>query len=85
VGIEHASTDKIREALNTQAYEPTEKNTDLTHVDLMRYGLVGHKGSKQKRDYLCRQLAIGLANGKTLLKKLDMFGITKEDIEKVIE
>ena len=85
VGIEHAPLDAIREALKHQVYEPTEKRTDVTHKDLMRYGLVGSKDAREKRKALCNHFSIGLANGKTLLKKLDMFGISKKDIEKVVE
>ncbi len=85
IGIEHAPLPAILKALENDVYEPTEKGTDVTHKDLMRYGLVGTKGSKQKRESLCTHFSIGLANGKTLLKKLSMFGISKKDIEKVIE
>ncbi|MGM0435593.1 MAG: ribonuclease M5 [Bacillota bacterium] len=85
VGIEHAPLDAIRDALKNQSYEPTETSTDVTHNDLLKYGLVGKKDAKRKREALCNHFSIGLANGKTLLKKLDMFGISKKDIEKVIK
>lgn len=85
VGIEHAPISAIREALEKHIHKPTEKKTDLTYGDLYRLGLVGSEHSKRKREALCNHFSIGLANGKTLLKKLDMFGIKKNDILKVIE
>ena len=80
VGIEHANSIKIIEALSS--FYSTE-NTVLTRIeisDLSRLGLVGKPHSKELRKRLGEKLGIGLNNGKTLLNKVNMFGITLEQI-----
>ncbi|SHN37570.1 ribonuclease M5 [Gracilibacillus kekensis] len=84
LGIEHASGDVLKEALR-QVYHLSENGkSDITKSDLMSYGLIGGKGSKEKRTKLGRQLRIGQINGKQLLKRLQMFEITKEEFERVM-
>ena len=38
--------------------------------------------SKEKRIALCEKLNISYSNGKQLLKRLNMFGVTLEEIKK---
>ena len=40
--------------------------------------------SRKRREYLGEQLRIGYANGKQLLKRLELFGITLAEIEEVM-
>ncbi|WP_058305639.1 ribonuclease M5 [Gracilibacillus massiliensis] len=85
LGIEHASIDVLKEALS-QVYHLSENGkSDITQSDLMSYGLIGGKGSKKKRTKLGRKLRIGHINGKQLLKRLQMFEITKKEFESVMQ
>jgi ribonuclease M5 len=84
VGIEHASKDIILKAFDSML--TTQKpNKEISIQDLYQYELIGHTNAKQNRKLLCETLGIGLCNGKTLAKKLNMFGINKEQIESIIE
>ena len=50
-------------------------------ADLYELGLIGKKDSKKKREETARKYHIGKCNGKTLLKRLGLLGISKEDLE----
>lgn len=82
LGIENASIETIKKALS-QVYERELKQiNEITKNDLIKYGLVGGEGSKERREKLGKNLRIGYANGKQLLKRLSMFNIQKEDLIK---
>ena len=49
--------------------------------DLYALGLIGNNHSKALRLSIGETLGIGLNNGKTLLKKINMFGISLEEIK----
>ncbi|GEO70050.1 ribonuclease M5 [Levilactobacillus acidifarinae] len=75
LGVEHATPDAIRAALN-HVYTETDAAPELiTHADLMAAGLIGGAGAKRRREQLGELLQIGYVNGKQLEKRLRMFGI----------
>ena len=79
VGVEHASKEVLEEALNNLI---TYKDIDysLTMNDLYDLGLMGKDNSKEKRLMLSKKYHLGKCNGKTLLKRLNLLGIKKEDL-----
>lgn len=83
VGIEHAEASKIKEAMD-KIYVQRNDVANLDIKDLYYYNLIGDKGSKKLREMVTEKLGIGLCNGKTLLKKLNMFSITKEELEDLL-
>jgi len=84
VGIEHAKSVKIIEAL-ADVYS-TENNikSKVELSDLYDLKLVGNKNSKALRMMIGETLGIGLNNGKTFLNKINMFGIKLEKIESIL-
>lgn len=84
VGIEHASISDIRNAIN-KVYTTTNRENHFTQKDLLKWGLMGDKNSKKFRETICNQLGIGLCNAKTLVNKLNMFGIDKEKVEEFLK
>ena len=82
VGIEHASNEAIQEALSA-VYSLQEDGAEETvsRAYLVRRGFIGAPQSKQLRHRLGEALQIGETNGKTLLKRLNLFHITEEEIE----
>lgn len=82
VGIEHATVASIREALE-QVYEPnSEKNTEpIEKKVLIDYGLIGGTDARARREALGEALHIGYANGKQLLHRLEVFQITKNELD----
>lgn len=84
VGIEHAKSDVIIQALES-FYETSLSHTpNFNNQDLYSLGLIGNNNSKQLRKKLGEELGIGLNNGKTLLRKLNMFNIKIEQIMEII-
>lgn len=76
LGVEHASTEVIIEALS-QAHEMSEEIMEIiTQDDLIDAGLIGGQGAKERREHLGKLLKIGYTNGKQLHKRLMMFQIS---------
>lgn len=51
----------------------------------MRMGLLMGGDSRKRREYLGEELRIGYSNGKQLLKRLELFGITLAEVEEAME
>jgi ribonuclease M5 len=84
VGIEHANSTKIIEALSSVYTMKKDIKDSVKISDLYRLGLIGNNNSKALRLLIGETLGIGLNNGKTLLYKINMFGISLEEIEAVL-
>jgi hypothetical protein len=56
-----------------------KKGNNITYLDFYKKG---YMTSKNKREKLCEALNISYCNGKQLLKRLNMFGITMEEVNK---
>ena len=77
IGIEHMSKEDILTMFKDIKY--TKRNGTITYMDLFE---LGYMNSREKREELCKKLNITYSNGKQLLKRLNMFGITLEEIKK---
>lgn len=77
IGIEHMSKEGLLELFSDVKCVKKEKN--ITYVDLYNMGLMNNKAKRVK---LCKALNISYCNGKQLLKRINMFGITMEEIKK---
>lgn len=82
LGIEHASAEDIRAALF--AAKPTllpseEVPAIFSAEDLEMNGLVGTRGSAERRTDVGDVLGIGYGNAKAFLRKLNVLGITREE------
>lgn len=53
--------------------------------DLWKAGLMGSENASCKRAALGASLGIGFGNGKQFLKRLNHFGVTKEEWESALE
>lgn len=82
LGVEHASFEDLEKALAglVGSYED-ETFFDITKTDLMRLGLLMGSDSRKRREYLGEELRIGYCNGKQLLKRLELFGISLAEVE----
>ncbi|MGP1570138.1 MAG: ribonuclease M5 [Eubacteriales bacterium] len=85
IGIENASPQAIREALSKVRYTKKVFIQTFTQADLLENGLSGGEGAKSKREKLGKALGIGYANTQSFLKKLNEYGITKEEFEKKLK
>lgn len=82
LGVEHASFEDLEKALPglVGSYED-ENFFDITKFDLMRLGLLMGKDSRKRREYLGEALRIGYCNGKQMLKRLELFGVSLAEVE----
>ncbi|UOQ95683.1 ribonuclease M5 [Halobacillus shinanisalinarum] len=80
IGIEHASIDHIRQALSL-VYELSDPAlSEIAKDDLIGFGLIGGPSASKRREKLGDRLHIGKTNGKQLLRRLNMFHITKNQL-----
>lgn len=85
IGIEHANKAAIEAALS-EVYQLVETEQNLINRDdLIDFGLIGGTMAKLRREKLTERLRIGYANGKQLLKRLQMFQITPEQLKLEME
>ena len=82
IGIENASPESIREAISKARGSVVREVAEFSHEDLLRYGLTGAEGSAERRDKMGRALGIGYGNSGTFLRRLNRYGITREEFEK---
>jgi ribonuclease M5 len=81
VGVEHASPDSIRKALQDVHLMQDTILEQITKEELIYAGLIGGSGSNEKRARLGELLKIGYTNGKQLHKRLMMFQVSKQDFD----
>lgn len=84
IGIEQAKPDAIRKALakvRTLDWEPTNL---FSGADLILYNLSGAADASQRRARLGAALGLGFANAKTFLKRLNHYGVTREEFEAAV-
>ena len=86
LGIEHASYEDLRTALEqvTEQFE-VESDFDISRSDLIRLGFLAGADSRKRREYLGESLRIGYSNGKQLLKRLELFGISLAEVEEAMK
>lgn len=83
IGVEHASFKTLQTALeNIVTFGDVKGNIQVS--DLVELGLSGATNSEQKRYELARFFHLGKANSKTLVNRLNMMGLTREDIIEVV-
>ncbi|WP_028129411.1 ribonuclease M5 [Selenomonas sp. AE3005] len=79
IGIEQAKPEAIRKALakvRTMDWEPTN---NFSSTDLIVNDLSGAPAAVQRRAKLGAKLGLGFANAKTFLKRLNHYGVTREE------
>lgn len=83
VGIEHADKETLQEALdNLITYQDSKESISMS--EFYELGLSGQENSTLIRDVVSKKYHIGKCNSKTMFHRLNMMGLTKEDIEKIL-
>ena len=80
VGVEHASAESIKRALQDVITPKTEVTEEIETEFLFDLGLIGHPNSAKILEKLGELLGIVYVNGKQLQKRLMMFGVTKQQV-----
>ena len=84
IGIEQASPDAIRTALNKVRLLTFEPKEIFNNADLTRNGLNGSANASERRSKLGAILGIGFANAKVFLRRLNHYGVTRDEFEKAV-
>ncbi|MCI5744772.1 MAG: ribonuclease M5 [Erysipelotrichaceae bacterium] len=84
VGVAEASKEEVLNALSNMITYDSQNVGDLTSTDLFFLNLIGNNSTKNK-EKVCDYYHLGHCNGKTLLKRLNMLHISKEELEKLID
>lgn len=84
VGVEHATKEDIIEALSHTFTYVENQAESISWDEYLSLGLNGKIDSAEKRKKLGELLHLGQPNAKTLYKRLNMLGLTKEDIIKFL-
>lgn len=85
IGIEQAKPDAIRRALEkvrTMDWTPTER---FSGANLILHDLSGAADSGKRRAKLGAMLGIGFANARTFLKRLNHYGVTREEFAAAVK
>lgn len=82
VGVEHASYEVLKEALdNVVSYD--EFHHTISVEDMYELKLMGSDDCSYRRDVVSKKFHIGKCNGKTMLKRLNMLGISREELDDI--
>ena len=83
-GVEYASPEAILRALKSAKAEQQQYEIFYDLNDLVQWGLSGLPDSAIRRAKLCDKLSIGHCNAKQLVKKLNSYQISREEIEAML-
>ena len=85
VGIEQAGPEAIRAALAKVHHHEYNPEPLFDVADLRDNGLSGSRDASRKRDLLGAELGIGYGTAKTFLRRLNTYGITREEFERALK
>lgn len=83
VGIEHASREALEEALK-HLVTYTEKENTLSEEGFYELGLNGMEDSSRKREKIAKAFHLGRCNAKTMFHRINLLGLTYEQIAEVL-
>jgi ribonuclease M5 len=84
VGIEHISKNNLSSILENHIHQEYDRG-NMTITDLFELGLTGNEKSKENRMIVGNYFHIGYANAKEMLRRLNAFHISNEQIRKVLD
>ena len=85
VGIEQASPESIRKALNKVRTREINPREEFTAAEMVSLKLAGDKNSSELRDKVGAALGIGYGNVKTFVRRLNNYGVTRAEFLEVVK
>ena len=79
IGVEQASPESIRKALSKVRTAEINPKKIFTAAEMISLGLSGGEKSSALREKIGAELGIGFGNVKTFVRRLNNFGITREE------
>lgn len=84
LGVEQASPEAIREALEKTRCATFTPVETFTMADLITHGLNGDAAAADRRAALGAILGIGYGNAKQFLKRLNHYGVTRDEWQRAL-
>jgi len=84
IGVENASPEEIRKALANAKAEISVDRNEFSNQDMVYYDLIGNENASKIRGKIGDEIGIGYCSAKQFLKRLNNFGITREELETAI-
>ena len=84
IGVEQAKPEAIRKALAKVRTAEIESSNEFSAKDLILNGLNGSQSASLRRAKVGEILGIGFANAKTFLRRLNNYGVTRDEFEKAL-
>ena len=81
VGVEYGNNEAIVEALNNVVTFEKD-NQSISWQQYLQLELAQHK---DKRDYLCHKIHVGICNNKTLFKRLNMMTLDYNTVKEILD
>ena len=85
IGVENASPEAIRNALKKVRTLEINPREEFTAAEMVTYKLSGDKDSSALRDKIGAALGIGYGNVKTFVRRLNGYGVTREEFLEALE
>lgn len=80
VGVEQASPESIRKALSKVRTLEINPREEFTAADMITFNLASGANSSKLRDKIGAALGIGYGNVKTFVRRLNNYGVTREEL-----
>ena len=85
IGVEQADPDAVRAALACVRTPMEQPEEHFFMHEMMACRLTGTQDAAMRRARLGRRLGLGFANARTFLRRLNTYGITREEFESALE
>ena len=85
IGVEQAKPQSILKALSKVHAVDQNPRNEFTAAEMIKFGLNGGEKSSELRDKIGAELGIGYGNVKTFVRRLNNYGITREEFLKAVE
>ena len=79
VGVEQASPESIRKALSKVRTLEINPRKEFTAAEMIQFKLAGGEESSKLRDKIGAALGIGFGNVKTFVRRLNNYGVPREE------
>ena len=84
IGVEYATSEAIRHALENVYSEATESTEKISWDQYLDAGLVGGNRARLRRQALADELGIGYGNAQQFFNRLNIFSITLEELNQAL-
>lgn len=84
IGVEQASPESIRKALSKVRTLEINPREEFTAAEMVAFNLAGGTDSSKRRDKIGAALGIGYGNVKTFVRRLNHYGVNREEFLKAI-